>query len=52
MRRFKFYRKFKGGEWFKTKERGWIRPIEYQFYIGYRFDPIFIKEESYEIKNR
>lgn len=49
MRRFKFWRKYKKGSWFKTKERGWIRPDAYGFYLGYGFDPIFIKEEVYEL---
>lgn len=48
MRRFKFWRKYKGGIWFKTKERGWIRPMEYGMYLGYDFDPLFITEEVYE----
>lgn len=44
----KFIRRWKGGVWFKTLERGWIRPEDYQFYIGYKFDPIFLKEENYD----
>lgn len=45
---FKFVRKYKKGVWWKTKHRGWIRPETFGFYIGYKFDPIFIKEEIYE----
>jgi len=43
----KFIRKFKGGVWYKTKHRGWIRPDLFSAYLGYAFDPKLIKEEKY-----
>jgi hypothetical protein len=43
---FKFYRKKKGGNWVKTKERGWMTLSNYRLYLSYRYDPIFIKEEK------
>lgn len=45
---FKFYRKKKGGNWVKTKERGWMTLSNYRLYLGYRYDPIFIKEEKWQ----
>ena len=44
----KFIRKIKGGIWYKTKHRGWIRPEIFKLYLGYSFDPILLKKENYE----
>lgn len=35
----------KGGTWYKTKKRGWLRPDHYNSYLGYGFDPEVIKIE-------
>ena len=45
---FKIIRKLEGEHWVKTKERGWITMEAYKFYLGYKYDPIFIKEENYQ----
>lgn len=42
---FKFVRRYKGGVWLKTKERGWLDSATYNTYLGYGFDPIKLKEE-------
>lgn len=47
MRRFRFYRKYKGGTWVKTKLRGWIRLGAYKIYVGYGFDPKLIRIEKW-----
>lgn len=47
---FKAFRKYRGGVWIKTKERGWITVEQYILYIGYKFDPVFIKDEVYKYK--
>lgn len=44
---FKLIRRIKKGKWLKTKYRGWIRPTLYNAYLGYKFDPIILKEETY-----
>lgn len=46
----RFVRKYIGGVWIKTKERGWITVEQYNLYIGYKFDPVFIKDEVYKYK--
>lgn len=46
--RLKWYRKREKGHWVKTKHRGWITIETFKLYIGYRFDPIFIREEIYK----
>jgi hypothetical protein len=43
----KIVRFFKRGHWIKTKKRGWIAAECYQEYLGFAFDPIFLKEELY-----
>ncbi len=43
----KLVRRLKRGYWIKTKERGWITLECYKYYLGYAFNPIFIKEEVY-----
>lgn len=44
--RFAWARILIGGEWVKTKERGWIPCETYCFYCAYGFDPIVLKEEK------
>ena len=43
----KIVRRLKRGHWIKTKERGWITLGCYIAYLGYVFDPVFLKEEVY-----
>lgn len=43
----KIIRRIKGGNWVKTKRRGWITLGCYVTYLGYSFDPVLLKEESY-----
>lgn len=40
-------RKFKKGTWVKTKHRGWIELTAYKAYLGYQFDPEYLKHEEW-----
>ena len=42
-------RKFKKGTWVKTKHRGWIELTTYQAYLGYAFDPEYLKHEEWQL---
>lgn len=50
MRRFKFFRRKKGGYWVKTAYKGWITQSTHAFYIGYGYDPVILEEEYYKTK--
>jgi hypothetical protein len=41
-------RRFKGGDWFKTKHRGWIDFDTFSDYLSYGFDPVAIKYVEYK----
>jgi len=41
-------RRFKGGDWFKTKHRGWINFDTFNEYLSYGFDPIATKYVEYK----
>ena len=43
----KVVRWLKGGDWVKTKERGWITFDCYEDYLSYAFDPIAVKFEEH-----
>ena len=38
----KIIRCLKGGDWVKTKERGWITWDCYEDYLSYAFDPVWV----------
>lgn len=44
----KIVRWIKGGDWVKTKERGWITWDCYEDYLSFMFDPIAVKFEKYK----
>ena len=45
---FKIIRRIKGGEWYKTKHRGWIRPELFNAYLSSGFDPVLLSWEKYK----
>lgn len=45
---FGIVRRIKGGDWVKTKHRGWIKHDTYLDYLSYAFDPVIIKWVIYK----
>jgi hypothetical protein len=48
--RFKIYRWLTGGEWYKTKYKGWLNSETFNDYLRCGFDPKLEKWETHRKK--